>query len=50
MLSLSVVTVVAYITATLMGSRPIYESLLDRFMEKHWACGRHGRRCEAEDT
>ena len=35
MLSLSVVTVVAYITATLMGSRPIYESLLDRFMEKH---------------
>ncbi len=34
MLSLSVVTVVAYITATLMGSRPIYESLLDRFMER----------------
>ena len=35
MLSLSVVTVVAYITATLMGSRPIYESLLDRFNGKH---------------
>ena len=30
MLSLSVVSIVAYVTATLLGSRPIYESLLDR--------------------
>ena len=35
MLSLSVVTIVAYIVATLTGSKPIYESLLDRFMEKN---------------
>ncbi len=35
MLSLSVVTIVAYVVATLTGSRPIYESLLERFMEKN---------------
>ncbi len=34
MLSLSVVSIVAYITATLMGSQPIYESLLERLCEK----------------
>lgn len=32
MLSLSVVSIVAYVTATLLGSRPIYESLLDRLL------------------
>ncbi len=34
MLSLSVVSVVAYITATMLRSEPIYESLLDRLWEK----------------
>lgn len=34
MLSLSVVSIVAYIIATLMKSEPIYESLLDRLWEK----------------
>lgn len=34
MLSLSVVFIVAYITATMLRSEPIYESLLDRFWEK----------------
>lgn len=32
MLSLAVVSVTAYITATLMGSSPIYESLLERIL------------------
>ena len=32
MLSLTIVSVVAYIVATLLGSKPIYESLLERFM------------------
>ena len=32
MLTLSVVSIVAYVTATLLGSRPIYESLLDRLL------------------
>lgn len=32
MLSLAIVSVVAYITATLMGSEPIYESLLGRIL------------------
>ena len=32
MLSLSVVSIVAYVTAKLLGSRPIYESLLDRLL------------------
>lgn len=35
MLSLSTVSIVAYIVATLLGSKPIYESLLERLMEKH---------------
>lgn len=34
MLSLSIVSIVAYITATLLGSEPIYESLLDRLLER----------------
>lgn len=34
MLSLSIVAVVAYIVATLMRSRPIYESLLERILKK----------------
>lgn len=34
MLSLSVISIVAYITATLLKSEPIYESLLDRLWEK----------------
>ena len=33
MLSLSVITIVAYITAMLMKSEPIYESLLGRILE-----------------
>ena len=32
MLSLTTVSVVAYIVATLLGSKPIYESLLERFL------------------
>lgn len=34
MLSLSVISIVAYITATMLRSEPIYESLLDRLWEK----------------
>lgn len=34
LLSLSVVTIVAYIVATLLKSKPIYESLLERLLEK----------------
>lgn len=34
MLSLSVVSIVAYVTATLLRSKPIYESLLDRILER----------------
>lgn len=34
MLSLSVVSIVAYITATLLRSQPIYESLLERLCKK----------------
>ena len=34
LLSLSVVTIVAYIAATLLKSKPIYESLLERLLEK----------------
>lgn len=34
MLSLSIISIVAYITATLLGSEPIYESLLNRLLEK----------------
>lgn len=35
MLSLSTISVVAYIVATLLGSRPIYESLLESLIEKN---------------
>lgn len=35
MLSLSVISIVAYIVATLMKSKPIYESLLERLLEKN---------------
>lgn len=34
MLSLSIVSIIAYIVASLMKSRPIYESLLDRLLSK----------------
>ncbi len=34
LLSLSVVTIVAYIAATFLRSKPIYESLLERLLEK----------------
>lgn len=34
LLSLSVVSIVAYIVATLLRSKPIYESLLERLLEK----------------
>lgn len=35
MLSLSVISIVAYIVATLLKSKPIYESLLERLLEKN---------------
>ena len=35
MLSLAIVSVTAYITATLLKSEPIYESLLDRILKKN---------------
>lgn len=44
MLSLSVVSIVAYITATMLRSEPIYESLLDRLWEKV-----RGSECETAD-
>lgn len=34
MLSLSLVSIVAYVVATLLKSKPIYESLLERLLEK----------------
>lgn len=34
MLSLSIVSIIAYIIATLLESKPIYESLLERLLEK----------------
>lgn len=34
LLALTIVSIAAYITADLMGSKPIYESLLDRILEK----------------
>lgn len=34
MLSLSIVSIVAYIVATLLKSKPIYESLLERLLER----------------
>ena len=34
MLSLSIVSIVAYITATFLKSKPIYESLLERLLER----------------
>lgn len=34
MLSLSIVSIVAYVVASLMKSKPIYESLLERLLEK----------------
>lgn len=39
MLSLSAVSIVAYIVATLLRSQPIYESLLDRLWEKTGRAG-----------
>lgn len=39
MLSLSVVSIVAYIVATLLGSKPIYESLLSRLLLKQGITG-----------
>ena len=37
MLSLSIVSIVAYIVASLMKSKPIYESLLDRLLARQAA-------------
>ena len=37
MLSLSIVSIIAYIVATLLESKPIYESLLERLLEKQKA-------------
>ena len=39
MLSLSIVSVTAYITATLLHSRPIYESLLERLLAQGRGAG-----------
>lgn len=35
LLSLSIISIVAYIVADLLGNKPIYESLLDRYMHKN---------------
>ena len=35
MLTLSIVSVVAYMVATMLKSKPIYESLLERILEQH---------------
>lgn len=43
MLSLSVVSVVAYIVATLLRSRPIYESLLERLLHRRAEAGSTGQ-------
>lgn len=42
MLSLSVVSIVAYVTATLLRSRPIYESLLERILTRQGIHSNHG--------
>lgn len=42
MLSLSIVSIVAYIVASLMKSKPIYESLLDRLLAKQAESGERG--------
>ena len=34
LLSLTLVSVTAYLTAELLGAKPIYESLLERLLEK----------------
>ena len=52
MLSLAVVSVAAYITATLLKSEPIYESLLERILQDRAAQRRKAlfpadRRCSA---
>lgn len=39
MLSLSLISIVAYIVATLLKSKPIYESLLERLLEKNGCTG-----------
>lgn len=43
MLSLSIVSIVAYIVATLLESKPIYESLLERLLEKQKAADQEKR-------
>ena len=35
LLSLAIVSIAAYIVADLLGSKPIYESLLEKFLHKH---------------
>lgn len=52
MLSLSIVSIVSYIVATLLKSKPIYESLLERLLEKQRANGndREKKRGEANVT
>ena len=44
MLSLSIVSIVAYIVATLLRSKPIYESLLERLLEKQRANTKAGEK------
>ena len=47
MLSLSVVSIVAYVVASLMKSEPIYESLLGRLLKNRG--GRAGENNGSED-
>ena len=42
MLSLSLVSITAYVTATLLRSKPIYESLLDSLLRKNGISGEEG--------
>ena len=50
MLSLAIVSIAAYITATLLHSTPIYESLLDRLLQRQGQKGNasHGQKILAE--
>lgn len=50
MLSLSLVSIVAYIVATLLKSKPIYESLLERLLEKQKGRSASGGQKSGERT
>lgn len=50
MLSLSIVSIIAYITATLLESKPIYESLLERLLIKQEAADKAKQEEEKKET